>query len=101
MSPQPEPEKRHGDNDLEVTVRTPAGASHKFTFKANTRVDKAVREAAKYFVDKRELAPGDYGLALVRDGVAVPLGDETRLDDDGVVDGDTLHLTNKAPQVDG
>lgn len=95
------PDKDKGDKDTSVVVRTPAGASHPFEFHANTKVDKVIRTAVEHFVASGELAPGDYGLALVRDGVATPLEDGTRLDDNGVVDDDVLHLTNKGPQVDG
>lgn len=80
------PEK---DKDVSVTVRTPGGASESFDFKDNTRVDKVIREAVTHFVGTRELAAGDYGLALVRSGAATPLDDSARLDEVGVVDGDT------------
>ena len=33
------------DKHLSVTVRTPAGASHQFTFGRKERVDKVIREA--------------------------------------------------------
>ena len=89
------------DKTLSVTVRTPAGASHPFELKDNTRADKAIRTSVDYFVGTGELAEGEYGLALVRDGAATPLADDARLGDAGVVDGDVLHLTNKGPQVDG
>lgn len=89
------------DKTLSVTVRTPAGASHPFHLKDNTRADKAIRTSVDHFVGTGELAEGDYGLALARDGAAAPLADDARLDEAGVVDGDVLHLTNKGPQVDG
>lgn len=89
------------DKALRLTVRTPAGASHPFDFKDNTRADKAIRTSVDYFVGTGELAEGDYGLALVRDGAATPLADDARLGEVGVIDGDVLHLTNKGPQVDG
>lgn len=79
------PEK---DKDVSVTVRTPGGASESFDFKDNTRVDTVIREAVTHFVGTRELAAGDYGLALVRSGAATPLDDIARLDEVGVVDGD-------------
>jgi hypothetical protein len=89
------------DKTLEVTVRTPAGHPHEFSFNDNTRVDKAAREAERYFVAQGELEGGDYGLALVRDGRVVELADGGRLDDYGIVDGDVLALYPKKPQVDG
>lgn len=89
------------DKDLDVTVRTPAGATAPFSFKDNTKVAKAIRVAVGFFVGRGELTDGDYGLALARQGTATELADDSRLDDDGVVDGDVLHLINRAPQVDG
>ncbi|MEY2423020.1 MAG: hypothetical protein QOI95_3087 [Acidimicrobiaceae bacterium] len=50
---EPDPEKA---NHLDVTVRAPAGASDPFSFKDNSRVDKATGEAVDHFVAKRELA---------------------------------------------
>ena len=93
--------KHDKDKDLDVTVRTPAGSSAPFSFKDNTKVDKVVRTAVDHFVGRGELTNGDYGLALARGGTATELADDSRLDDDGVVDGDVLHLINRAPQVDG
>lgn len=93
-------ERRH-DKDVTVTVRTPAGASHTFEFKRNERVDKVTRQAVMHFVAGGQLAAGEFGMALVRNSVATPMNDAGRLDDYHVVDGDVLHLVNKAPQVDG
>ena len=86
---------------IEVTVRTPAGHPDEFTFKVNERVSKATREAVEHFASTRELADGDYGLALIRDGRTIELASGARLDDYDIVDGDTLALYNKRPQVDG
>jgi hypothetical protein len=86
---------------VEVIVRTPAGHPHEFTFKDNERVSKATREAVEHFVRTGELADGDYGLALIRDGRTVELAPGARLDDYDIIDGDTLALYNKRPQVDG
>jgi hypothetical protein len=86
---------------VEVTVRTPAGHLHEFTFNDDERVSKATREAVEYFVRTGELADGDYGLALIRDGRTLELAPGARLDDYDVVDRDTLTLYNKRPQVDG
>lgn len=36
-----------GDKTLDFTVRTPAGHPHEFSFKGNTRVDKAARHAER------------------------------------------------------
>lgn len=84
-----------------VTVRTPAGAPHEFNADLHERVDKLVREAVRYFVSQNLLENGDYSLALVRNGTAVNLEDEKRLQEYGVVKGDVFHLIPKRPQVDG
>jgi hypothetical protein len=89
------------DKTLEVVVRTPAGHPHAFSFKRNTRVDKAAREAERYFVAEGQLEAGDYGLALIRDGQSIELADGARLDDYDIIDGDVLALYPKKPQVDG
>jgi hypothetical protein len=89
------------DKDITIEVRTPSNAPHDFTIKASSRVDKLAREAVKHFVGQGLLADGEYGLALVRDGVATPLDDASRLDEDDVVDGDVLALVAKKPKVDG
>jgi hypothetical protein len=86
---------------LEVTVRTPAGHPYEFSFKDNERVSKATRDAVEHFVSTSELAAGDYGLALIRDGRTIELAPGARLDDYHVIDGDTLALYNRRPQVDG
>lgn len=93
--------KGHDDKTLEVTVRTPAGHPHGFEFKNNERVSKAIRESTDYFVQEGLLEAGEYGLALIRDGRVDELADGARLDDFGIVDGDTLALYPKKPQVDG
>jgi hypothetical protein len=89
------------DKTLEVTVRTPAGHPQEFSFKHNSRVEKAAREAERYFVAHGQIEAGDYGLALIRDGRIVELADGARLDDYDIVDGDVLALFPKKPQVDG
>jgi Fe2+ transport system protein FeoA len=86
---------------ITVTVRTPAGTPHSFEVRGNERVDKVVRAAVRYFVQAGQLAAGEYGLALIRDGRAEDLADAARLEDYGVVEGDVLVLITKAPQVDG
>jgi hypothetical protein len=86
---------------VEVTVRTPAGHPHEFTFKMNERVSKATGEAVEHFVRTGELADGEYGTALIRDGRTIELAPGARLDDYDIVECDTLALYNKRPQVDG
>jgi hypothetical protein len=72
---------------ITVTVRTPAGTPHPFEVRANERVDKVVRNAVRYFLQAGQLAAGEYGLALIRDGRAEDLADAARLEDYGVVEG--------------
>ncbi len=93
--------KEKPDKTLSVVIRTPGNIPATFEVRGHDRVDRATREAVTYFVGRSELAAGDYGLALVRGGNGVELNDAGRLEDYAVVDGDELHLINRAPQVDG
>ncbi len=86
---------------VDVTVKTPAGHAHPFSFKDDTRVSKVIHEATKYFVGAGRLDDGEYGLALIRDGRTTELAPAARLDDYDVVDGETLALYPLKPQVDG
>lgn len=92
---------QHKDKTLDLTVKTPAGHPRQFSFKDDTRVSKVIREAVDQFVAAGELEGGDYGLALVRNGRVDELDAAARLDDYDIVDGDTLALYPKKPQVDG
>jgi hypothetical protein len=95
-------EKAGGPKDiLNVMGRTPAGQTAPFEVRAHDRVDKVAKIFVDYFVSQHQLAPGEYGLALVRDGAAVNLTDASRLEDHGVVDNDILALIAKAPEIDG
>lgn len=89
------------DKTVEVTIKTPAGHAHPFSFKDDSRVSKVIQEATKYFVKAGQLDEGDYGLALIRDRRTTELGPAARLNDYDVVDGDTLALYPLKPQVDG
>ena len=82
-------------------VRTPAGASHNFDVKPNERVDKVIRKAVEYFVAAGQLAAGNYGLSVERNGQLIPLNEAGRLEDFDVAECDVLFLTIKDPQVDG
>ena len=64
-------------------------------------MSKATGEAVDHFVGTGELADGDYGLALIREGRTIELAPGARLDDYDVVDDDILALYNKRPKVDG
>lgn len=90
-----------GEKLVDVTVRTPAGHSAPFTFKANERADKVVRVAVDQFVShgqlvRRGLQPRRHSRRRRRRPRR-----RGRLDDYGVIDGDVLVLISKAPQVDG
>lgn len=94
---------KHPDRNVTVMVRTPAGASATLTFKDGEKVAKVIRTSVRHFVNVGELADdgAEYDLAVIREGAAVPMNEDDRLDDYHVVDGDVLHLVNRAPQVDG
>lgn len=94
-------EGEHHHEEVRVTVSTPAGITHPLVFKKSELVAEATAAAIKYFVDQNELAPDDYGLALVRNGTAEDLTDTARLEDYAIVSGDKLHLIVERPQVDG
>ena len=89
------------NRDITVTIKTPAGIGATFEVREHDRVDKTVRVAVEYFVGSNQLAAGNYGLAVIRDGIAVDMTDAARLEDYKVTEGDELHLVNRDPQVDG
>lgn len=90
-----------GHHTVDVVVRTPAGASHDFTFRLDELGATAAAKAIEHFVKHEEIEAGDYVLELVRDGVPTPIADTARLSDYGLRDGDQLHLIAAKPQVDG
>jgi hypothetical protein len=47
------------------------------------------------------MQPADCGLAVIHDGVATPLDDASRLDEDGIRTGAKLKLIVKKPKTDG
>lgn len=55
---------------LMVTIRTPAGQPSTFSVSAQERVDKVVRTAVDFFVDRGELGAGDYSLAEIKNGTS-------------------------------
>ena len=89
----------HGHVD--VKVRTPAGITEPFRFAEAEFVAAAMATAVAHFVKHNQLAPGDYGLAVVRDGRIDPMLDTARIGDYQLAEGTELHLINEAPQVDG
>jgi len=86
---------------VEVPVRTPAGVTHRFRLHLDELVAEVIFVAIRYFVERNELAAGDYGLAVIRDGQAESMTDTNRLEDHGITDADVLQLVPEAPQVDG
>lgn len=100
MSGHEDNHDRHG-SAVHVTVRTPAGISHTFTFKSDDLVIQATSEAMEHFVSHGQLAVGDYDLTLVRSALSTDLADTEPLGEYGIHDGDVLHLVPEAPQVDG
>jgi hypothetical protein len=88
-------------HSVNVVVRTPAGASHDFTFQLDELGATAAAKAIEYFVKHEEIEAGDYVLELVRDGKPTPIADTARLSDYDIHDGDELHLITAKPQVDG
>lgn len=91
---------QHADT-VTVTLFAPNNAHHEFTVEAGERVDKLARTAVDFFVDSGQMQPADCGLAVVRDGVATPLDDASRLDEDGIHTGAELKLIVKKPKTDG
>jgi hypothetical protein len=86
---------------ISVTIKTPAGIGSSFNVHPHDRVDKTTRTAADHFVSTNQLAAGNYGLAVIRNGVGDDMTAAARLEDYDVIEGDELHLINLDPQVDG
>ena len=93
--------KSDQNKNLTVVIKTPAGIGASFDVRQHDRVDKTTRRAVEHFVAANQLAAGNYGLAVIRDGVANDMNDAARLEDYDIVEGDELHLINRDPQVDG
>lgn len=89
------------EGQVEVNVRTPSGFTQEFRFLQEEFVASAMAQAVAYFVEQNQLAPGDYALAVVRDGRVDPLLDTARVGDCHLTAGAELHLINETPQVDG
>ena len=86
---------------ITVVVFAPNNTHHDFDARATERVDQLARTAVNYFVGIGQMQPAECGLALIRDGVAIPLDDASRLDEDGVRNGAKLKLIVKKPKTDG
>jgi uncharacterized protein (DUF2141 family) len=89
------------EGHVEVKVRTPGGISHEFRFAEEQFVASAIAQAVAHFVEHEQLAPGDYAMAVVRDGRAEPMLDTARVGDYHLSAGAEVHLVNETPQVDG
>jgi hypothetical protein len=83
-----------------VTIRTPAGIGHDFEVRDQDGVEQTVRTAVDYFVAHNQLAAGNYGLVVIREGQPSEMPDAARLEDFNLADSDVLFLINKDPQVD-
>ncbi|SCL36364.1 hypothetical protein GA0070624_5533 [Micromonospora rhizosphaerae] len=84
-----------------VEVRTPAGFEALFRVHPDELVEKLATQAERHFVNKGELAPGNYRLELLKDGTTVPLTPSATLRDSGVTAGAVCALVVADPQVDG
>ena len=94
-------EQNGNEHTFELPVRTPAGASNEFHVHSSELVVEVISAAVTHFVNRNELAAGDYGLAVIRDGQAMPMADTSRLSEYDITDEDVLVLVPEAPQVDG
>ncbi len=101
MSTLPTEDLEDRREHVEVTVRNPAGASHPFDLDLDELVAEVVATVIEFFVKRNELAPGDYGLAVIRGGQAEPMADTSRLAEYHITREDVLVLIPEAPQVDG
>ena len=90
----------HGEA-IHVTVRAPNGASEPQTVRRRELVSEATKKAVDKFVAQKKLAPGEYDLALVRDGQATAMASDKLIGDYGVRENDVLHIVPRKPQVDG
>lgn len=88
------------DHPFKITVRTLAGHSDQATVKPSTLVSTVTNDEVKHFVNKGELAAGDYSLTLPR-ATDAELDPTATLGGVGVVEGDVLVLVNRKPQSDG
>jgi hypothetical protein len=88
---------------LSLTIRATNGATWVTEeFKENTKVKQVIKKAVEHFVDEGAMSQGDYRLAIVlNDQAQPPLGEESKLGDDGVHDGSLLVLVARDEQVDG
>lgn len=88
---------------MDLTIRTPAGASNVFSVAPDPRltVEQLTGRAVAYFVAHDQLEPGAFRLGLIRGRTIIDLIPEVPLLDEGIVDGDVLHLITSQPQVDG
>lgn len=89
------------EGHVEVKVRTPGGISHEFRLAEEEFVASAIAQAVAHFVEHNQLAPGDYAMAVVRDGRVEPMLDTARVGDYHLMAGAEVHLVNETPQVDG
>jgi hypothetical protein len=97
----PMTESGRSGRTIAVMVFAPSNAHHDFDARTNERADELARTAVRLFVEKGQMQPAECGLALIRDGIAIPLDDASRLNEDGVGNGSKLKLIVKKPKTDG
>ncbi|MGH9209672.1 MAG: hypothetical protein ACRD2C_03220 [Acidimicrobiales bacterium] len=88
---------------MDLTIRTPAGTTNVFAVAVDPRLTAAqlTDRVVAHFVARDQLEPGRFRLGLVRGRTIIDLVPDAPLLDEGVVDGDVLHLITCEPQVDG
>ena len=84
-----------------VTIKTPAGFASAFGARPDTPGSELVKRTVEFFVERDQLEPGAFKLALIRDDGPIPIDADKDLGAYDVVEGDVLHLINCKPHVDG
>ena len=84
-----------------VTIKTPAGFASAFGASSDTPGSELAKRGVEFFVARDQLEPGQFKLALIRDGDPIPIDSDKDLGAYDVVEGDILHLINCKPHVDG
>jgi len=89
-------------HELSLSLRATNGAVwNTREFRSNQKVGHVLKVAVDHFVKEGAMSKGDYLLALVTQGQAKDLIDSQTLAEAGVVNGSTLAILARGPQVDG
>lgn len=87
---------------LTLSIRATNGAVwNTQEFRSNQQVDHVLKLAVEHFIKEGAMSKGDYLLALVTQAQAKDLIDSQTLAEAGVVNGSTLAILARGPQVDG